>query len=75
MPRIYPVIVASPRKLTNRDKMKGKPCGFCKQPGADTLVVIQVSWFRGEDIDAPVHWSCWREHVKENRAVLLTKGD
>ena len=65
-----------PRLGTYHDNRPAKGlCWICNQPQADTKVDIQVDQFRGNDIVAKVHWTCFLGLKDRSSLAIIVAWD
>ena len=49
----------------------GTTCALCGEGEADRVATVQVNWFRGDDVVAPVHHGCITQFAHTDRAFVV----
>lgn len=57
--------------ISKHHRLIGKPCALCGQADSDRVGTVQINWFRGDDIVAPLHHACITQFVHDERAHVV----
>lgn len=67
--RFYPRIAS--RSSSKYYRQGSTKCKICGQPGFDTILVVQFSWFRADDETYRVHGACLEGETDDQILVRL----
>ena len=57
--------------IEKRRSLADLTCVLCKCAEADRLATVQINWFRGDDVVAPVHHGCITQFAHDERAHVV----